>query len=90
MSDPQVLDTPIGFAQQIIEDAAISQKAGVKLSEPMARYLMLAKAYLERTEELRKANNGLKALEHDLAIYKSLAGRAPGGEYDDSPLVSER
>jgi hypothetical protein len=25
-----------------------------------------------------------------LAIYKSLAGRAPGGEYDDSPLVSER
>lgn len=68
------LDTPIGFAQQVIEDAAVAQKAGVMLSEPMKRYLMLAQAYLDRIEELRIANNGLKALEIDLAIYKQMAG----------------
>jgi hypothetical protein len=73
MEDPRVLDTPIGFAQQIIEDAAVAQKAGVMLSEPMKRYLMLAEAYLDRTEELRKANNGLKAYAQDLAIYKGMA-----------------
>lgn len=93
MEDPKLLDTPIGFAHQIIEDAQIALKAGVKLSEPMARYLMLAKAYVERTEELRKANNGLKAYAIDLAIYKAMAGAdqvIPGGAVIPTVEHSER
>jgi len=93
---PKVLDTPIGWAQQIIEDAEVSLKNGNRLSEPNARYLMLAKAYMERTEELRISRNMNTALTHDLAIYKQICGAdkpPPGCEmaYDKARLVvSER
>lgn len=89
--EPKIQDTPIGFALQIIEDASISIKANIKLSEPMTRYLMLAKAYVDRVEDLRLANNSIKALSHDLAIYKEMAGaNTPNTVLPDTVVCSER
>lgn len=77
MSDEVLLvDTPIGFALQVIEDAAIAEKNKILPSEPARRQLTLARAYIDRVEELRVARNMITALSKDLAIYREMAGCA--------------